>query len=610
MSAKVARADSKLDRITGAIGVSECGKDWLKIALDPFHDTQVAHLEGVPDLSDSPSVVQCIKQTMTCSVPPNLTTGQTWDLHLVDLPWDNLQNMSNCSIGSSTAIPFTGSNDPVNFNIAGVPSTVAARAIGGLTAMAVLTGNSTNISLVQNNTGTPGSYYKSLTIPSAYTNGNYRKIASGFEGISVGPALYKSGTVYCYRQAVPTNDNSSDWSVNSYNATTGANVYSTRVDVLPFSGPPTNIADADLLPGTRSWEAMKGAYVVSRFNTSKAPRFSNNFAQPLMIDSYTSNNTSLYHTVSTPTSITYGGGTTPPTAYVYDSCVWNNQDMSGIYFSGLNAQDVITVNYNVYIERFPTISDLNLIVLATPSPQMDDAAMSLYSAISREMPVGVPQEENGLGDWFSGIVNTISSVVSPIARMIPHPLAQAIAGVSDIAGGLTRREERRAENNSIPMAPPMTFQQEVEAHRMSQLRYNRPFTGVSVPQAPAIGSLTLPNSYKNGIHRFNSIRDQAFKAQGKRLGLQTTNFKLNAKRYAALQGKHNKNQILSQNHNKPAQKEKRLERKVAKIIRSKIPRAPPLSKKQKQQLSSARAKSFNRAGAKQFGKKFLRNFEI
>lgn len=578
MSGKVVRADRFLDRITAST-ITPCGKDWLKIALDPFHDTQLENLEGIPDLSDSPSVVQCIKQTATFACPSGVTTG-TWDLHLVDLPWDNLQAMSQCSLGSNTAIPFTGGNDPVNYNVAAIPSSVTGRNIGGLLGMAVATGAVTNIALVQSS---GSSYFKSLVIPSAYTSGNYRKIASGFEGISVGPALYKSGTVYCYRQSMPTNDNATAWSVVPYNSTTGTAANVVHVDILPFSGNPTNIADVELLPGTRSWEASKGAYVVSRFNTSKAPRYSNNFAQPLMIDSYTSNNTSLYHNVSTPVSITFTTGTTPATGYNFDSCVWNNQDMSGAYFSGLNLQDVITVNYNVYIERFPTISDLNLIVLATPSPQMDDAAIALYSAVSREMPVGVPQAENGLGDWFLGIANTIADVVSPIARMIPHPLAHAIASVSDVVGSMTKREVRQAE------------------HGQGQL---------PVPQAPAIGSLTLPNSYKNGINNFNSVRNRVYQAQGKRLGLQTSNHMANIKNYSNLMRKQNNQQILSQNHNLPAQKVLRDIRKLKKDVRKTVPNAPPLSKKQKQELLRVKTKAFNRAGTRNFSKKFIKNFSL
>jgi hypothetical protein len=605
MTAKVVRADRFLDRITGS-AVTECGKDWLKIALDPFHDTQLEHLEGLPDLSDSPSVVQCVKQTMTVACPAAVTTG-TWDLHLVDLPWDNPQVMTQTYLGTNTTIPFTGGNDPINFNFMGQPTGVTGRTMGGLTAISVATGASTNPALVAT------TQIKSLTIPSAYTVGNYRKIASGFEGISVGPALYKSGTVYVYRQSVPTNDNASKFTIAVVTPGTGAIVSSTSTQVLPFSAPPYNISDAELIPSTRSWEASKGCYVVSRFNTSKAPRYNANFNQPLMVDNYTAANTSLYHNGSAPSLVTVTAGSSPQTSLSYDQCVWNNQDLSGAYFSGLNLQDVITVNYNIYIERFPTINDLNLIVLATPSPQMDDAAIALYSQVSREMPVGVPQAENGLGDWFSGIVNTISNVVSPIARMIPHPLAQAIASASDIAGSMTKREVRQAEHG-VPQAPPMgnftvslgskkTFQEQINEQRNRVLKN-------SIPDAPAIGSLTLGNTYRNGINRFNSIRDTVFKHQGKRLGLQTTNQALNGKRYKALMAKQNKNQIFSQNHNNLAAKEKRIERKVNKIVRSKIPRAPPLSKKQRQQIAQTRAKAFNQAGTRNFGKKFMKNFSL
>jgi len=76
----------------------------------------------------------------------------------------------------------------------------------------------------------------------------------------------------------------------------------------------------------------------------------------------------------------------------------------------------------------------DLVVLATPSPEYDPKALEAYSIALQDMPVGVPVAENGIGDWFSGVVNKISNVVGNIApmaskalAMIPHPKAQLVS---------------------------------------------------------------------------------------------------------------------------------------------------------------------------------------
>jgi len=63
-------------------------------------------------------------------------------------------------------------------------------------------------------------------------------------------------------------------------------------------------------------------------------------------------------------------------------------------------------------------------VLAKPSCRADDAAIEMYSEVIRQMPVGVPQKMNGLGEWFSDAVSAASDFISPVLSAIPHPVAQ------------------------------------------------------------------------------------------------------------------------------------------------------------------------------------------
>jgi len=193
----------------------------------------------------------------------------------------------------------------------------------------------------------------------------------------------------------------------------------------------------------------------------------------------------LYNVSCPPTGgIAITTGSSSSTYTVFGNNVWNDQDMCGAYFTGLNQNDVLTVNYNIYIERFPALSDLNLIVLATPSPAYDAVAMQVYSDVSRRMPTGVPQAENGLGDWFKGIISTVADVAGTILPMIPHPKAQ-IGGA--IAGGIGKLLRSSDQSEGIGEAKIQEMFQQVRNFE----------AGAREREALKGRYKTAPNSYNN-----------------------------------------------------------------------------------------------------------------
>jgi len=60
--------------------------------------------------------------------------------------------------------------------------------------------------------------------------------------------------------------------------------------------------------------------------------------------------------------------------------------MSGVYFTGLSGATTLTVDYIVYIERFPTQDDLDLIVSAKRSPEYDIRALELILLLHSRCP--------------------------------------------------------------------------------------------------------------------------------------------------------------------------------------------------------------------------------
>jgi len=111
---------------------------------------------------------------------------------------------------------------------------------------------------------------------------------------------------------------------------------------------------------------------------------------------------------------------------------------SGAYFTGLSNSTTLQLNATYYIERFPTQQDSALVVLARNSCHGDHIALDLYSEIIKEMPVGVPQRMNGLGEWFADAVSTATDFISPVLSAIPLPMAQAAGAGLKTVGNIAK----------------------------------------------------------------------------------------------------------------------------------------------------------------------------
>lgn len=115
-----------------------------------------------------------------------------------------------------------------------------------------------------------------------------------------------------------------------------------------------------------------------------------------------------------------------------------NFNHSGAYFTGLSPTTTLQLNAIYYIERFPSQQESDLVVLARHSCREDKIAMELYAQIIREMPVGVPQRMNGLGEWFADAVSSASDFIAPVLSAIPIPQAQVAAMAVKSAGGIAK----------------------------------------------------------------------------------------------------------------------------------------------------------------------------
>jgi len=296
----------------------------------------------------------------------------------------------------------------------------------------------------------------SHTIPATYLAGNSRCIGMAMEIVNTTSELNKQGLVTMYRVPIPQNDDSTTMNLanNAASGNTSTNLGSASCMYVP--APPLSIAGAQLFAGTRAWDAAKGSYAAAAFNTPDVPAQGINFVQPIV---YTTQQTDADVLFAHMTQTTVGGITTSTIAGV-PPVYWTETDMSGSYFTGLSNSTTLTVNYIVYIERFPTQDDLDLIVSAHQSPAYDVKALELYSEIAQSLPVAVTFDENGWGDLWSTITSAASTAldvarkyVAPVISYFGGARGQAVAaGIEGV--GAIKDSFDAPESDYVPNAPP------------------------------------------------------------------------------------------------------------------------------------------------------------
>nr|UUW20924.1 MAG: hypothetical protein [Sanya astro-like virus 1] len=428
MSQSVARSERILDRLAREDHLTEAAKQWLTVALDPFHDNPT-NCVGIPDSQTGDSVVQCIKSSMTIKKPDSITTG-TWDCHVVMSPF-----MAN----NAAPVTFVTAYSLANYGTLRYDDSVNGRQVAPITVAKYPTGEPAWANPYNGFATTSADYGTDvLALNANFTAGDYRIISQGFEVLNTTASLYQQGLCTVYRSPVPEFDSTT---TQATTAVSGGQVKFTGYRMyLPFQTVPNTVSQALRLPGSKQWHAKEGCYVVGRLNTCDSNVANDCWVQPL-VDVGQIDSSTLDHAYYMPKCETTTLGTTPAVQILSSRPFqWANMDVSGAFFTGLSLETTLTINWNIYVERFPASTETDLVVLAKPSPQYCPMAFELYKAIAQNLPVGVMQKENGLGDWFRDAVNTAAEFIQPVAAMIPHPAAQVLGKVAGVAKNITRRE--------------------------------------------------------------------------------------------------------------------------------------------------------------------------
>jgi hypothetical protein len=373
MAATAAKAENKIYDLCRKRGLTHQGAVWFDWAVDPFKDVEMCgRPHGFPDEITAPSTVQIVPDSFDL-VTPN--SGQSWDAMIcIDQLWLSLPSLLTPTFAASP-----------NTYAQGTQTTASSR--GGFL---VRTGN-TGVALTPaaSNVASSRSLKQDMT-----ANSDVRILGIAFEVHDTTAELNRQGAVTVFR--VPQTVQK-DGIVNIIPSVNGAG--GTSYQKIQMSEPPETVGEAIDLPGSMSWEAKHGCYVVSAFTGPQNPPQEFEVFCPVVADV-----DSGAQWVPTIVYTILSGGQT--TAYIPGSNanIMMPFSVSGCYFSGLNPLSTLHVNVRYIVEIFPNKVNL-LRRLCDNSPAFDPAALKFYSDIKDRIPVGVKVKDNFAGALIAGIAN-------------------------------------------------------------------------------------------------------------------------------------------------------------------------------------------------------------
>lgn len=383
MAQKAIIAEEKIDRICDHIGVSDAGKEWLDVALDPFKDV-TRKCTGYPDLTVGNSVVQEYKFSLTIDATLLGTGASNFDAHVF---FDSILN----TVGVSQT-NFIG-NGLFERNGQSVTSYLC----GGVNVRGAASGSALDQTTHKANLAAP---------TTVFSSGKARVIYHALEINNVTPTLYKSGTMTLWRGGDAPDMYSNNPTINVVQQDATTNCPGTAFLITEQGFLPESAANALVIPGARQWKAEDGCYIVANLASTR------NCPQELTDPAATRR---LPHSVSNALHYlpTFSVRATSNVIFCLSSHVASPFQMGGVYITGCTPQSVFTLNVKIGIEKFPDTPNTDIFVMATPSPAYDPMALELYSRSVWKLPPGTKVSNNASGDWIKTIADVLGTVGVP-----------------------------------------------------------------------------------------------------------------------------------------------------------------------------------------------------
>lgn len=395
------------------------GVNWLTLATDPFHDVPLAP-SGYPDLNVCSSIVQCFTSTANIAAP-SITDTAPWEAHVFLAPFTSM-------FPSPAGVGLVAHN--YNYASAVVSATPAS-----LSPPTILPGYNVL-------TGPLGADWQNITVSSGFVNasgtqllyprsavgGLYRMIGCGVEVVNTTAELYKSGSVTCYR--APSHK------------TIANPVQGFYLNAHTFDLPPSTQSQAQLYPTSRTWAAAEGYYGIGTMSDAESEFQASIPCMPFgwRPPSVTEISSNATCNIWAPAAAIASQQASPVLARVMPF------DTHGCVFSGLNAQSTLQVTVKYFVERIPSVTEPDLLVLTRPPSPYDSTALELYARTIAQLPVGCMVKENPLGEWFDDVLSTVAEFAPAIGTVF-GPLGKTLG--TGIAGGAKTWMESRKQQPQV-----------------------------------------------------------------------------------------------------------------------------------------------------------------
>lgn len=410
--------------------------------LDPFHD-QEYKLSGAPSDQNAKSIVITVNSEMVVNASSfglSTASGDKWDLHVASLPisqsiraYDSyLFQPGGLAMGTST----------------GAES--AWHILYPITASAAVSGNST---FTDDAVGTPFKGLSPAVTSFVSTAGStiqmprlLRVIAQAFEVVDESPTLYQQGacTVYSRNSNISTDQlYSCTWTPRTAATNTTRALYTNT-----FSGPPTRIEYATVLPGSQTWKATEGAYVTSRKTVDTIPFTRPGIANVVMMnptdpDLLTRKNCFVGREAL---NLTYNSAD-PENMNAFT--VLGPYNVSGAYLTGLNSEfGTYRVRSKISFEIIPDPTDGSLISQATPTLPRNPFFEELLNKVLYRLPPGVQQTMNPKGEFWKMVKKITGSALKTMSPAIGAYSAPLGMAANLIGNELDKKPKKKSDKNT------------------------------------------------------------------------------------------------------------------------------------------------------------------
>jgi hypothetical protein len=402
------------------------GREWIKTALDPFHDNSLVP-QGYPDANGAPSATVLYTSSMQLSG----TGSGNWDAGVAIYPFISSVDVTFRGATSDPLPNITYRSNSVGDNIK-LGSVHVARANEG-----------DPVFIAGISAGNAGYNSYALHAEPLDRKGHVaRVVAAGVEVTNTTAEIYKQGTVTT--AVIP------QWSSLS-------SALLTDLDAVhaPFGGAcmvhllPGSKDECTQFPNSRQWAASQGCYMTALMNDVYNP------AKPASCGFHFLARSADMSAAANKGIINVLNGDDDP---FLDGMRPSNLSTSVAYFTGLSQETTLNIVSRFYVEYFPQY-DASLLSVASPSPPYDPMALELYSNIIRYLPPAVPVAQNAKGDWWrniAGIVADVAPSLGLVAEAVVPGASRVGSMVGSVASGVSQIPRRK--NKPAKKPPPIRRQ--------------------------------------------------------------------------------------------------------------------------------------------------------